>query len=509
MAYAASESDMYDILVIGGGINGVGIARDAAGRGLKVLLCEKDDLASHTSSSSTKLIHGGLRYLEHYDFALVRKALAEREVLLKAAPHIIWPMRFVLPHQKDQRPAWLVRIGLFLYDYMGGRKILPPTAVLKRAKTDKFDALKPEYIKAFEYSDCWVDDARLVVLNAVDAAERGAKVMTRSECVDITRHADHWSAVLRTEAGDVTVEARTIVNAAGPWVDDVAEIAVEKRRNSGRVRLVKGSHIVTRKLFEGDHAYFFQNGDGRIIFAIPYEAGTSTLIGTTDVPFAADNNDVRISPEEVDYLCEAVSEYFQKPITSGDVTSTYSGVRPLYDDHNEDASEVTRDYVLAYNKTGGAPVLSVYGGKITTYRKLSEGTLKILSETLGDLAEPWTKDAPLPGGDIANADFDGFLATKAAQYPAFPEAMLTRLARAYGTRVDKVIGAAKNPEGLGKHFGSGLYEAEINYLVASEFAKSVDDILVRRSKLGLHMTQAEIDALTNWFEQKYPTPTAS
>ena len=330
MAYAASESDMYDILVIGGGINGVGIARDAAGRGLKVLLCEKDDLASHTSSSSTKLIHGGLRYLEHYDFALVRKALAEREVLLKAAPHIIWPMRFVLPHQKDQRPAWLVRIGLFLYDYMGGRKILPPTAVLKRAKTDKFDALKPEYKKAFEYSDCWVDDARLVVLNAVDAAERGAKVMTRSECVDITRHADHWSAVLRTEAGDVTVEARTIVNAAGPWVDDVAEIAVEKRRNSGRVRLVKGSHIVTRKLFEGDHAYFFQNGDGRIIFAIPYEAGTSTLIGTTDVPFAADNNDVRISPEEVDYLCEAVSEYFQKPITSEDVTSTYSGVRPLY-----------------------------------------------------------------------------------------------------------------------------------------------------------------------------------
>ncbi|MEO9968664.1 MAG: glycerol-3-phosphate dehydrogenase [Hyphomonadaceae bacterium] len=493
---------MYDILIIGGGINGAGIARDAAGRGLKVLLCEKDDLASHTSSSSTKLIHGGLRYLEHYDFALVRKALAEREVLLKAAPHIIWPMRFVLPHQKDQRPAWLVRIGLFIYDYMGGRKILPPTEVLKRAKSSKFDALKPEFKKAFEYSDCWVDDARLVVLNAVDAQERGAKIMTRSECVELTRHDDHWSAVLRTEDGDITVEARTVVNAAGPWVDDVAEIAVKKRVNSGRVRLVKGSHIVTRKLFEGDHAYFFQNGDGRIIFAIPYESGTSTLIGTTDVPFAADNDHVKISPEEIDYLCAAVSEYFLQPITPEDVTSTYSGVRPLYDDHSEDASEVTRDYVLAYNKTNGAPILSVYGGKITTFRKLSEGVLKILSDALGGLADPWTKDAPFPGGDIPNADFDEFLATKVAQYSAFPKTLLARLARAYGTRMDEIIGQAQNPDGLGKSFGGGLYEVEVNYLLANEFAKSADDVLLRRSKLGLHMTSEEVEALTQWLAQK-------
>lgn len=497
---------MFDILVIGGGINGAGIARDAAGRGLKVLLCEKDDLAAHTSSSSTKLIHGGLRYLEYFDFALVRKALAEREVLLKAAPHIIWPMRFVLPHQKDQRPAWLVRIGLFIYDNMGGRKILPPTEVLKRSKTHKFDALKPEYKKAFEYSDCWVEDARLVVLNAVDAAERGATVMTRSQCTGLIRHKDHWTASLLTEKGEVTVEARTVVNAAGPWVDDVSGLAAKAGRNEGQVRLVKGSHIVTRKLFEGDHAYFFQNGDGRIIFAIPYESGTSTLIGTTDVPFSANKDVVEISQEEIDYLCSAVSEYFSQPVTPDDVISTYSGVRPLYDDKSADASEVTRDYVLSYDKDGGAPILSVFGGKITTFRKLSEGVLRILSQTLGDIADPWTKSAPLPGGDIANADFESFLTAMIKQYSEMPEDMLIRMARAYGTRMTKILGNFQTVDELGERFGGGLFAAEVEYLIAKEFARSSEDVVWRRSKLGLHLTSAEVDALSTWFDGREFSP---
>ena len=493
---------MYDILVIGGGINGAGIARDAAGRGLNVILCEKDDLASHTSSSSTKLIHGGLRYLEHYDFALVRKALAEREVLLKAAPHIIWPMRFVLPHQKDQRPAWLVRIGLFLYDHMGGRKLLPPTKVLKRAKTDKLDPLKPEFKKAFEYSDCWVEDSRLVVLNTVDAAERGADILTRSPCIGLERHDDHWSARLDTPDGERTIKAKTIVNAAGPWVDDVIGLSSKSGKNGGQVRLVKGSHIITRKLFDGDHAYFFQNGDGRIIFAIPYEAGTSTLVGTTDVPFSANKDVVEISPQETNYLCEAVSEYFSTPVTPDDVISTYSGVRPLYEDHSADASEVTRDYVLSLDEEGGAPILSVFGGKITTYRKLAEGVLKILSRSLIGMAADWTKSAPLPGGDIRDADFDGFLASMTAKYSGFEKDFLTRLARAYGTRMPRILDNAQSVADLGKHFGGGLYAAEVQYLIDAEFARSAEDIVWRRSKLGLHMTPAEIDALFVWLGQR-------
>ena len=493
---------MYDILVIGGGINGVGIARDAAGRGLKVLLCEKDDLAAHTSSSSTKLIHGGLRYLEHYDFALVRKALFEREVLLKVAPHIIWPLRFVLPHQKDQRPAWLVRIGLFLYDHMGGRKILPPTKVLKRGKDAKFDPLKREFKKAFEYSDCWVEDSRLVVLNAVDAAERGAKIMTRTKCVGLTRHAAHWDAHLQTEAGDELVQTRTIVNAAGPWVDDVSGLSAKPGRNAARVRLVKGSHIVTKRLFEGDHAYFFQNGDDRIIFAIPYEAGTATLIGTTDVPFTSNKDIVEISPEETQYLCDAVSEYFVKEVTPADVVSTYSGVRPLYDDQNENASEVTRDYVLVYDDEEGAPILSVFGGKITTFRKLSEGAIKILSQALGEVGGEWTKTAPLPGGDIPNADFEAFAGRMREKYQGFPEEFVRRMARAYGTRMSIILREAQTYDDLGQAFGGGLYAAEVDYLIETEFATTAQDILWRRSKLGLHMEEAQIDALSAWFKQK-------
>lgn len=497
---------MYDILVIGGGINGACVARDAAGRGLKVYLCEKDDLAAHTSSSSTKLIHGGLRYLEHYDFALVRKALIEREVLLKSAAHIIWPMRFVLPHQKGLRPAWLIRLGLFLYDYMGGRKILPPTKVLKRGKSSKFDPLQTHLKKAFEYSDCWVEDSRLVILNAVDAAERGAVIATGTACVGLERDGDSWRARLQGDAGEQVIEARAVVNAAGPWVDDVTGLAEKPGDNSANVRLVKGSHIVTDKLFDGDHAYFFQNGDGRIIFAIPYESGTSTLIGTTDVPFNSNKDEVKISDEEIEYLCEAVSEYFLKPVGPEDVTSTYSGVRPLYDDQSENASEVTRDYVLKMNKDDGAPILSVFGGKITTSRKLAEGVLRILSDELGGIEGPWTKSAPLPGGDIPNADFDGYAEQFAISHPGFPRQFLVRLLRAYGTRAGLLLDGAQSPDGLGQHFGAGLYAAEVNYLIETEFAKSADDILWRRGKLGLHMSDAEIAKLKAWFAARGTAP---
>ena len=497
---------MYDLLIIGGGINGAGIARDAAGRGLKVLLCEKDDLASHTSSSSTKLIHGGLRYLEHYDFALVRKALQEREVLLRAAPHIIWPMRFVLPHQKDLRPAWLIRAGLFLYDHMGGRKILAATKVLRRGKSDKFAPLKVDYKLAFEYSDCWVEDARLVVLNAVDAGRRGATILTRSPCTELVRKEDHWIATIRStlDGSDQIIRARTIVNAAGPWVDDVAGLA-RPGRNANNVRLVKGSHIITRKLFDGDHSYFLQNGDGRIIFAIPYEDGASTLIGTTDVAFTGDKDDVRISDEEVSYLCSAASEYFAKPVTKADVISTYSGVRPLYDDHEEDASEVTRDYVLSLDDAEGAAILSVYGGKITTYRKLAEGALAIIEKALGERGENWTEGVALPGGKIPNADFEAYEAKMSEKYGWLDSKVLHRLLRAYGSEIEKVLGSARCEKELGYCYGYGLYQAELDYLIETEFVQHADDILWRRSKLGLHMTESETAALQAWFEARPAT----
>ena len=498
----ARQNGLYDILIIGGGINGAGIARDAAGRGLKVLLCEKDDLASHTSSASTKLIHGGLRYLEHYDFALVRKALMEREVLLKAAPHIIWPLRFVLPHHKELRPSWFLRLGLFFYDHLGGRKLLPATKILNRGKSKVFDPLKSHFKKGFEYSDCWVEDARLVVLNAMDASERGATIMTRTECVALESNGETWRAKLKVDGNsDMAIEAHVVINAAGPWVDQIAGQA-GTRGNAPQVRLVKGSHIIVPKMFDDERCFIFQAGDGRIIFAIPYEDGRFTLIGTTDLPFEDNLDAVEASPEEIDYLCQVTNEYFEQQIQPTDVVATYSGVRPLFEDQAEDASSVTRDYVLKLQHQGAAPMLSVIGGKITTYRKLAEDALKHLKFFFPEAQTLWTADQALPGGDIPNADFDAFETACRADYPWLHPETLHRLARTHGTRLKEVLGDSKNESDLGHHYGAGLYQKEVNYLIEREFARSPDDILERRTKLGLHMSEAEISALRARFQDQ-------
>lgn len=494
---------MYDILIIGGGINGAGIARDAAGRGLKVLLCEKDDLAAHTSSASTKLIHGGLRYLEHYDFALVRKALLEREVLLKAAPHIIWPLRFVLPHHKELRPSWLIRLGLFLYDHLGGRKLLPPTKTRSRSHDDAvFGPLKSKFSKGFEYSDCWVDDARLVALNAIDAAAHGAEIMTRTECISLDTESTHWSATLRVDGQtEKRVKAKSIINAAGPWVDHVAGFT-GLNTNSPSVRLVKGSHIIVPSLFKDERCFIFQAGDGRIVFAIPYENGRFTLIGTTDLPFDGDLNSVTASDEEIEYLCGLSNEYFEQQITPDDVVSTYSGVRPLFEDHAANASSVTRDYVLKLEQRDGAKLLSVIGGKITTYRKLAEDALDVLKPALPAHSGSWTATAPLPGGDIESADFEAFERACDAQYDWLEGSIRHRLARTYGTKAHDILRDASNETDLGHHYGAGLYQKEVDYLVEHEFARTEEDILMRRTKLGLHMSPEQIIALRHHLDPR-------
>ncbi len=498
-----ASSDAVDLLIVGGGVNGAGIARDAVGRGLSVVLCEQGDLAGATSSASTKLIHGGLRYLEYYEFRLVREALQEREVLLRAAPHIIWPLRFVLPHDSSMRPAWMVRIGLFLYDYLGKRKLLPGSRGLDLATHPAGKPLAPGFTKAFEYSDCWVQDSRLVILNAIDARERGAEILTRTRCEKATRVNGEWVAKLvSTGTGEArTVHARALVNAAGPWVREMltrrAGVAVEKS-----IRMVKGSHIVVPKMFDGAHAYIFQNDDRRIVFAIPYE-GDFTLIGTTDLDYAGDPGAVAITPDEIAYLCRAVSRYFKKPVAPSDVVWTYSGVRPLYDDESGDASAVTRDYVLEMDTPPGqAPMLSIFGGKITTFRRLAEEATGKLLKALGKTGGSWTADFALPGGDIRNADFTAFLAGLRRSRPWLPEALALRLARAYGTRVERLLGDATGLADLGRDFGGGLFEAELDYAAREEFAVSGDDFLWRRSKLGLHLDQDIRDAVGDWFDQR-------
>jgi len=492
----------YDLVIIGGGINGTAIARDASGRGLSILLCEKDDLANHTSSASTKLIHGGLRYLEYYEFSLVRHALVEREALLNAAPHIIWPMRFVLPYDKGLRPAWMLRLGLFMYDNMGGRKKLPGTKKVNLRKTPHSEILEDRFKIGFEYSDCWVEDARLVVLNAMDARERGAEIMTRSEVTSLTSVKGGYEVTYKHENSEpVTVMAKGVVNASGPWVDRLLCRVDDGRDDGAAVRLVKGSHIVTKKLFEGDHSYIFQNADDRIIFAIPYE-NDYTLIGTTDVPYDPSEGDVKISEDEIIYLIDAANEYFEQDIMRDDVAWTYAGVRPLYDDKSDDASAVTRDYVLNISEfSEGAPIMSVYGGKITTSRKLAEHAMRNLKDYYQyTVHDDWTDGQYFPGGDMPNSDFEAFYESSKAGYPNVDAKILYRLCRAYGTCINDIFANRPKDNLLGKMFGAGLSEAEVNYLLSREFVTRAEDVMWRRSKLGLHMNEEERTAFTSWFE---------
>ena len=492
-----SKTPTYDLLIIGGGINGAGIARDAAGRGLSVLLVEKDDLASHTSSASTKLIHGGLRYLEHYEFRLVRESLIERERILKIAPHIVWPMRFVLPHDKGLRPKWLLRLGLFLYDNLGGRKLLPATKTLNLREGVHAPVLEERLESGFEYSDCWVEDARLVVLNCMDAAERGATIRTRTECTGLANENGVWTATLKTPEGEETARAKTVVNAAGPWVD-----AVLGKANQGppenNVRMVQGSHLIFPKLFDHDRSYIFQNKDDRIIFAIPYERDY-TLVGTTDVLWEDDPAKVAISDAEKQYICDAANEYLRTDVSPDQAVWDYSGVRPLYDDHSSDNSTVTRDYVFDLEDREGAKILSIFGGKITTYRKLAEHALEKLEIGAGD---GWTADKPLPGGDFAPLGFDKLVEDFHAQYSWADKAMLHRLLRAYGTRVHTILEGVTSVNGLGEHLGGDLYARELEYLCDAEFVTSAEDALWRRSKLGLHLDETARAKVETWFDAR-------
>lgn len=517
MAETAITTAPVDLFIIGGGVNGCGIARDAAGRGLSVRLAEKGDLAQATSSASTKLFHGGLRYLEYFEFRLVREALMERETLLVAMPHISWPMRFVLPlHQdmrfetttpasrllgrvfpwlKGRRPEWVIRLGLLLYDNLGGRAILPGTRTLDLRQDAAGKVLKPDFKRAYEYSDCWVQDSRLVVLNARDAAARGADIMTRTEVLKAERDNDKWLIHTRDAQGsERQYRARALVNAGGPWagkvIHDIAHIA-----SSDTVRLVRGSHIVTRRLFEHDRSYFFQGEDGRIIFAIPYEQDF-TLIGTTDKDHTGAPEEATCTPEEQDYLCTFASQYFAKPVTRADIVWTYSGVRPLHDDGATSATAATRDYTLRLDAgEGRAPMLNIFGGKITTYRRLAESALAELAPWFPAAKSPWTARAPLPGGDFPHDGVQALRQSLKASYPFLTDEWAARLVRTYGTDARAILGAASSAADLGQDFGATLTEAEVRWLVEHEYARESADILWRRTKLGLLLDAQQVAAL--------------
>jgi glycerol-3-phosphate dehydrogenase len=492
-------SGTYDLLVVGGGINGAGIARDAAGRGLSVLLCEQDDLAAHTSSASTKLIHGGLRYLEQLQFSLVRKALIEREILLDSAPHLMRPLRFVLPHDARQRPAWMISAGLFLYDHLARRRRLAGSARVDLRRHVAGAALQTQYVQGFVYSDGWTDDARLVVLNAIDARERGALILTRTRCEKLEAERGHWVATLAGASGLQTISARVVVNATGPWVSRFAREAAPVSVCHS-VRLVKGSHIVVPRLYAHRFAYLFQNDDRRIVFAIPYER-EFTLIGTTDVEYAGDPGAVRIESDEVEYLCAAVSRYFAKPVRPDDVVWSYSGVRPLLDDDATDPATVTRDYALELEQHP-APILNVFGGKITTYRKLAESAVDILARELGSRASAWTAHALLPGGNLPRGNYARFLRSLERAYPWLPPTLRYRYAHAYGTRVAHILGGARSVADLGEELLPQLYEREADYLCYVEMAQTAEDILWRRTRLGLHVERGETGRLQEWLARR-------
>lgn len=509
----------FDLFIIGGGINGTGIARDASGRGLSVVLAEMGDLAQATSSASTKLFHGGLRYLEYFEIGLVRKALIEREVLLRAMPHIAWPMRFVLPLSDDmrfesstptsrlltlfmpwlkgRRPAWLIRLGLFLYDHLGGRKILPGTRAVDLRTDPAGKWLKPGFARAYEYSDCWVQDARLVVLNARDAEARGAKILTRAKVTDARRDGDAWEVTVATRGREKRFRARVLVNAGGPWVERLVRETTHLAPRA-HIRLVRGSHIVTTRLFDHDRAYFFQGTDGRIIFAIPYEEDF-TLIGTTDVDHEGDPGRAECTEAEQDYLCAFASQYFARPVTRADVVWTYSGVRPLYDDGASSASAATRDYVLTLD-ADGPPVLNVFGGKITTYRKLAEAAMAKIAPHLALAQGDWTAGVPLPGGDFPVDGVASLISDLSERYPFLDRFTARRLVRTYGTEAVAVLGEAGGAADLGRAFGAGLTEAEVRWLMEREYARTAEDVVWRRTKLGLRMTGEEIAALDTWMK---------
>ncbi|GAA6210122.1 glycerol-3-phosphate dehydrogenase [Cognatishimia sp. WU-CL00825] len=520
----SDTSDTLDLFVIGGGINGCGIARDAAGRGLTVALAEMNDLASATSSASTKLFHGGLRYLEFFEFRLVREALVERETLLRAMPHISWPMRFVLPYHKDmrfdaetptsklltlfmpwmkgRRPAWLIRLGLFMYDHLGGRKILPGTSTVDLSSGPEGAPIDDRFAKAYEYSDCWVQDSRLVVLNARDAESRGAKIMTRTKVTQARREGDLWVIqTADTETGAVKeFKARMLINAGGPWVMDVISGVAGINSQEG-VRLVRGSHIVTKRLYDHDKCYFFQGEDGRIIFSIPYEQDY-TLIGTTD----ADHTDANVKPvctdDERDYLLKFANGYFNQQLSQDDVVWTYSGVRPLYNDGASSATAATRDYVLRVNTDGGAPILNVFGGKITTYRRLAESALDEIAKFFPNLPGKWTAGVPMPGGDFPVEGVADLIARVAAKYGFLEPGQAQRLVRIYGTDTFAVLGAATSAEDLGQSFGAGITEAELNWAMQNEWVRDADDFLWRRTKLGLRLNDAQKSAIASYVDGK-------
>ncbi|MFD2740098.1 glycerol-3-phosphate dehydrogenase [Sulfitobacter aestuarii] len=524
MTELLSQHGRVDLFVIGGGINGCGIARDAAGRGLSVALAEMHDLASATSSASTKLFHGGLRYLEYFEINLVRHALAEREILLRAMPHISWPLRFVLPYHRDmrfesdtptakllnlvmpwtkgRRPAWLIRLGLLLYDNLGGRRILPGTRTLKLPGTPEGAPLEPRFEKAFEYSDCWIEDARLVVLNARDARARGARIMVRSKVICAARRDAGWDVTLEDadSGAQRVIRARMLVNAGGPWVGDIIHNTVRIDSTEG-VRLVRGSHIVTRRLYEHDKCYFFQGSDGRIVFTIPFEHDF-TLIGTTDEDHADPSIAPECTPQEQQYLVDFVNAYLQQDISRDDIVWTYSGVRPLYDDGASSATAATRDYTLNVDDAEDAPILNVFGGKITTYRRLAEDALDKIAPYFDGLPGRWTAGVPLPGGDFAVGDVDKLIAGLRSAYPFLSQFWARRLIRAYGSESWKLLGDAVTPGDLGVDFGASLTAREVIWLMEHEFARSAEDVVWRRSKLGLRLDAVQIAALDKWMQRQ-------
>lgn len=499
------------MLVVGGGINGTGVARDAASRGFSVILCEKDDLASHTSSASTKLVHGGLRYLEHFEFGLVRKALLEREVLLRSAPHVISPLRFVMVHDPAMRPAWMIRLGIFLYDHLARRKVLPDSESIRLRSHPAGVPLRPEFTRGFAYSDGWVDDARLVVLNALDAANRGALVLTRTRCVHAERDGARWRATLESDVGErINVDVRALVNATGPWAATFLQEGLGRPSSHG-LRLVKGSHIIVPKIFQHSMAYLFQSADGRIIFAIPYEEDF-TLVGTTEVDYHGDPGVARISDIEIDYLCEITGRYFARPVSPGDVVWSYSGVRPLLDDESSDPSSISRDYMLELDASG-APLLTVWGGKITTFRRLGEDAVDTLLAALGQKRRHRTHDALLPGGDLSeiigaprrpDIDIKLFIERMTERLPYLDPALVRRYARSYGSCMLRMLAGVKHLADMGRQIAPHLYEVELRHLVEREWARTADDVLWRRTKLGLHMTPVQRDAVRDWMHAHVP-----